>query len=369
MKMGRNEPCWCRSGKKYKKCHLGRDEQPRVRRQDALEASRRTRRERTCFHPDASAESCGSVIGAHSVQRSGGGLAAIALKGHVYGHKLDLGGIDKTGGRVAPKLIGIGDASTFTGFCDRHDSQLFKPLEDDAFHATQEQLALLGFRALCRDLMAKRSALALNPFLKETGDRALPLLDQLMWQRRMLEHEGGNTLALIDLDHAADGLRDAIRSRDFSEIHALAYFFDRTPAMLASSPLTPEFDFEGRLLQDLNDQTITADVLTFSMIGDGDGGGAAVFSWIGEPPAVLSFISSLERISTEALPHRLVQFTLECFENAFWSPTWWDSLDESTRTSLTDRMNAQLDGARPSTHLKDDGTRSAQWAVSRVLRI
>jgi uncharacterized protein YecA (UPF0149 family) len=24
-KIGRNDPCWCGSGKKYKKCHLGRD--------------------------------------------------------------------------------------------------------------------------------------------------------------------------------------------------------------------------------------------------------------------------------------------------------------------------------------------------------
>jgi uncharacterized protein YecA (UPF0149 family) len=24
--LGRNEPCWCGSGKKYKKCHLAEDE-------------------------------------------------------------------------------------------------------------------------------------------------------------------------------------------------------------------------------------------------------------------------------------------------------------------------------------------------------
>ncbi|HIB68563.1 MAG TPA: hypothetical protein EYO33_26615 [Phycisphaerales bacterium] len=24
-KVGRNDPCWCGSGKKYKKCHLGKD--------------------------------------------------------------------------------------------------------------------------------------------------------------------------------------------------------------------------------------------------------------------------------------------------------------------------------------------------------
>ncbi|WP_171842287.1 SEC-C metal-binding domain-containing protein, partial [Vibrio parahaemolyticus] len=27
MKVGRNEPCWCGSGKKYKKCHLSRHQE------------------------------------------------------------------------------------------------------------------------------------------------------------------------------------------------------------------------------------------------------------------------------------------------------------------------------------------------------
>ncbi|MCG9633118.1 SEC-C metal-binding domain-containing protein [Vibrio sp. Isolate30] len=30
MKLGRNEPCWCGSKKKYKRCHLGRDKQAPV---------------------------------------------------------------------------------------------------------------------------------------------------------------------------------------------------------------------------------------------------------------------------------------------------------------------------------------------------
>ena len=29
-KLGRNEPCWCGSGKKYKKCHLAADEEQRI---------------------------------------------------------------------------------------------------------------------------------------------------------------------------------------------------------------------------------------------------------------------------------------------------------------------------------------------------
>jgi tetratricopeptide (TPR) repeat protein len=43
-KLGRNEPCWCGSGKKYKKCHLDSDENPAKRREEpqAGEAAKTT---------------------------------------------------------------------------------------------------------------------------------------------------------------------------------------------------------------------------------------------------------------------------------------------------------------------------------------
>ncbi len=31
-RLGRNDPCWCGSGKKYKRCHLEEDEKKRSRR-------------------------------------------------------------------------------------------------------------------------------------------------------------------------------------------------------------------------------------------------------------------------------------------------------------------------------------------------
>lgn len=289
----------------------------------------------------------------------------MARKGHVYGYRSDF----SSGGRILPKLIGLSDASTFTGFCDRHDAELFRPLERAQFVGTGEQMALLGFRAICRDLMAKKSTLILNPFLKETGDRGLPLAQQVEWQRQRLEYEGGTSLAMKDLEHAKDRLQAAIVSGDYSSVHGVVYHFDKTPALLASTPFTPEFDFNGRLLQDLNDAKRTADVLTFSMIGAGVGGGAAVFVWTDDAPAVVRFISSVQKIPTSHLPHRLVQFALECFENVFWSPEWWDSLDDQTRTTLLQRMNAQTDGTRPANHLADDGSRSATWVVSKMVVI
>jgi uncharacterized protein YecA (UPF0149 family) len=37
--VGRNEQCWCGSGKKYKKCHLAEDEK-KMRRKSSLQCGR-----------------------------------------------------------------------------------------------------------------------------------------------------------------------------------------------------------------------------------------------------------------------------------------------------------------------------------------
>lgn len=69
-RIGRNDPCWCGSGNKYKFCHLDRDNESRLPFSAVAAEVRRAGDHRTCFHPLASAKSCGRVISAHTLQRS-----------------------------------------------------------------------------------------------------------------------------------------------------------------------------------------------------------------------------------------------------------------------------------------------------------
>ena len=366
VKLGRNEPCWCGSGRKFKRCHLDRQAQARLPRQEALRASKKANSARVCLHPQANKETCTLVIGAHSVQKSTTGLNAIARSGHVYGFKINYSKIDENGGRFVPALLGIGEASKFNGFCSFHDSETFAPIERQSFSATAEQIALLGYRAICKEVMTKRSSLAMYPTLRE-GDRGLSLGSQVVWQAKMDMLEFGFQLGLKDLDAVKTQFEKLLTSKDYSRLRWLVIQFDGMPRFLVSSPLTPEFDFAGNRLQNLKDTTRNMEMLTYSLIGSADGG-AAVFCWIGDLIAVEKFCTSLLTIPETQLPHRLVQFSLEYFENVYWSPDWWDSLDEETRHALVDRMNSQIWSDRRPDCLRDDGTRSASWKVADILR-
>jgi hypothetical protein len=55
-KLRRNEPCWCGSGQKYKRCHLDRDKAPPVSRQERSQAFQKSFGTGYCLHPNPTKE-------------------------------------------------------------------------------------------------------------------------------------------------------------------------------------------------------------------------------------------------------------------------------------------------------------------------
>ncbi len=64
--IGRNDPCWCGSGKKFKKCHLNRADQPKIPISEVLSESKKAFSSKYCLHPDKSCCS-GNIILAHTI--------------------------------------------------------------------------------------------------------------------------------------------------------------------------------------------------------------------------------------------------------------------------------------------------------------
>ena len=175
--MGRNEPCWCGSGKKFKKCHLNRESTPRRTIQEVIETGREAYAKKVCLHPDLSTCKRG-IIKAHSIQKNGG-LNRIAVKGKVYGIlENNVGDLSKSNGTLTPKLVGIGKASTFTGMCGFHDDQTFAPIEKKSFVSCPEHTFLLAYRHFCKEVFTKRAAANLFPTLR-TADNGQQFVNQL----------------------------------------------------------------------------------------------------------------------------------------------------------------------------------------------
>jgi hypothetical protein len=65
---------------------------------------------------------------------------------------------NRSSGHITPREVGWREASTFAGFCDIHDKELFAPLDDKKFSNTPEECFLIAYRAICHEFYQKKAA-------------------------------------------------------------------------------------------------------------------------------------------------------------------------------------------------------------------
>lgn len=107
-----------------------------------------------CLWPKSNCtEDC---INAHSIQ-NGQILDQLASKDHVVMAvpKQNL----NTGPEIAFKQVGRNQATTFTGLCQKHDSELFRPIDINEFDVSnQQQKFLIAYRSVLRELHTRIKA-------------------------------------------------------------------------------------------------------------------------------------------------------------------------------------------------------------------
>lgn len=360
----RNKPCWCGSGLKYKKCHLGRESQERPNLFRLAAEQRKLFGRRLCLHPSAPAGCRGDIVRAHTVRRRGD-LATIARDGHVYQGNADPDVLQKTGGLVKARLIGIKEASTFLGFCGFHDGRTFAPLETEPFTATEKQCFLLAYRALARELYMKAAQADSIPLYREL-DRGRSPIQQVLIQDNVQAMHAALKESLSNLTHHKQLYDADLLAPMYSAVRFLVLHFDRSPCVVAGGMTQPDYDFEGSLLQDMGSLGVDRwDVISFSLIAT-ETGGAGVFAWRENSDLYCrALIDSLLRIPRDRQADALLRYVFEKLENTYIAPDWWEQLSPAIRFSLEQRMSH---GASPQYPIErgcllDDGIRAADWQV------
>ena len=232
---GRNDPCWCGSGVKYKKCHLQRERQQPANPFEAFKKIVAFNRKRLCLHPDAPAGCSKKIIRAHTVQRRTS-LHRIAEDGHVLGLSTEPKILDRTQGKIGVQPIGINRASTFEGFCSYHDNITFSPVEDAPFTATDQQCFLLGYRAMCRELYQKQTVLDAMEYVK-TLDRGRSVPEQVYWQQCVQSLVRGHCAGLRDLVALKHEFDRVLLSKTFSDVLYYVFFISDVPDVMATCGL------------------------------------------------------------------------------------------------------------------------------------
>ena len=376
-KLGRNDRCWCGSGKKYKRCHLDREAQQPLEKQEVLHRFYRTYQEGACLHPNAGTATCaGKTVKAHTIQRNGG-LNRIASQGHVYS-VLKHGRMFSESRRdpnSKPNRVGIREASTFTGFCALHDNELFAPIEKQPFCRSSKQIALLGYRAICHELYMKDRDLACSD-IRRDSDKGKPLGYQQVTQRDNYLRDLGIGKAIKEIDLLKSRYDEVLLEESFDTLGYYVVEFGKAPEVMCSAIHQSTHDFSGNRIHQLGRLGVPADWLTFSLTATDDGG-VAVFSWLSDHRKSETVMRTFHEIPDADVPHAIIRFTFEFFENTYFSPEWWDGLKCQVQASLKERqfrdikgLHGRTDFPRPDECLLDDEIRTVNWPViSRLTSI
>ena len=245
---------------------------------------------------------------------------------------MNLPSLMRNKGRWVPEKIGINQASTFTGFCAVHDRVLFSCLENEKFTGSDEQCFSLMFRALSKEIYAKVGGLRSSDFSKN-ADKGKPQADQLYVQEYVSLHQIGLNAAINELSNLKTILDHILLSRQFSEVESVIFIFSEPLPIAVSSILTPEKDFDGTEIQDLNDITVSAEQVCFNAFSS-EGNGYIVFSWLGTSAIIRRFIRSLIKVPEDRIFNTLLYFFFTKAENTYSSPDWWDSLSDKQRENI-----------------------------------
>ncbi len=239
MKIGRNESCWCGSGKKYKKCHLYREEQQRIKPWEAEQNLRKAFGAKYCSVPISFKNDCrGDIVRAHSVSKSMN-LKRIERSGHVYAFIPSFENLIRNHGFLQPELYGINKASTFTGFCAYHDKTLFSPLEDQEFVSSKEQCFLLAYRAQAREYFTKDSSAKLKEFMMQV-DRGKSISEQFEIQNMVSALALGTEAGVRDINIYKKKFDAILTTKNFCNINSFVLNFKKTPSVICSGGIFPE---------------------------------------------------------------------------------------------------------------------------------
>lgn len=336
----RNNPCWCGSGKKFKKCHLGRDGQEKGNPWAAVHANRKAFSQKKCCAHDVGLGSCnGGVIKAHTVSR-GSNLSKIAKDGHVVKYDASIPDMVKNGGKLSAKRIGIRDASVFNGFCAKHDQELFSCIENDPFVGRPDQCLAVAYRTMSRELYGKDAAAHLRETLRD-ADKGLKPFDQFILQMTLDTVNLGNEAARRDLRSTHVVLTKALVDQSLDILSSVVFEFSAPLPFMFTGAWSPFTDFYGRALQDGFADELLEQIFVSSFYGET--GSMICVSWrnIDRAPGHV-IAEQLMDLSDDKRASACLQFVMKNVENVFFNPDWFDSLNHKQREQL-DQLAA--DGA------------------------
>lgn len=325
-KIGRNDPCPCGSGKKYKKCCMGKADNPVFSDITNLplihKEMRKTARLKECLYPDHS-HCSEKIIGAHSIQNNKI-LAKISDNGKVY-----MPAVKPEVSFALQKEYGRKEASVFTGFCGYHDKTVFQPIEDCDFTGSEEQIFLYIYRAFALEYHKKQEAVRMEQQFFSNKPSIINMPGY------MIDGKTGFAMAVDDFREEKAVFDDALIHNDYGVLTSLVWTFNGFSNVAATGGEAPSLDFESKRIQNLLNPHIPARHIYYSVFPE-SGKTYAIIAWLKQYDDVFASIKKKLIDLTDIEKRNYINNTLPIVaENIAIKPSSWDAMSEQAKEEFS----------------------------------
>lgn len=264
-KVGRNDPCPCGSGRKYKKCCLDRvatESNPIQAFVDALpDAKKEANNIKICLHPQH--ENCnGHIVRAHAIQNNRI-LTRLAVNGLVQ----TMDGISNIFFQDAQSK-GRKIATTFSGFCEYHDKTTFQDIEDCEFSKANKQIFLFTYRTFAWHYHKKLQQVARETYLDNKF--FINSIERKEFMKNLFLAQKDNKQKKMFFDRC-------LIENCYSDISFCIWEIPYSIQFAVSAMLELEYDILGQVLNDMSAEQITKSI--YLNIFPSEGKSFCIWSW------------------------------------------------------------------------------------------
>ena len=298
----------------------------------------------------------GAIVEAHTIPRSQ--LTKIATNGKVYEIAANPVDLARNDGEYTFRERGVGQFSVLNCFCEKHDREIFSPIENEPLVFDTRQLSVLHYRAMGAELYKKATALDVSDHLIQHSKKRNPRRSAATIETA----RAGVMMGVQDIGAAFELCEQAVFTPAHGNISGLIIRFKRKPTLMAVGGFTPEYGYNGAPVAQLSfAQPPPAPIIGLSVLATTDGA-AAVFSWLREAKLCHAFAETLIAQPPDLITTLIIQTAFEQVENTCMKKEWWNALVPAEQKALLRRAKSGLERQpRLSTSLQFDGVCHDQW--------
>ncbi len=279
-----------------------------------------------CFYPQK--EQCIKPIKrAHSLQRNG---RLSLLEGEINGQMKVYSGTSFESSEIEmiEDFVPIGKsmASTFFGFCEKHDTDVFSVIENKPFDHSEEHLFLHSYRSFAHSYHSKKQELQLYKSDWET----LEVMPKELRDQRIL----GCELAMKDLEVEKGFLDKLLINKQYEYLDYSVLETNDFHPIGCSSIVTPHVTPKGSFIDEWSDDPEKPVVSLMLTVVPDINNSFVILAGNPDCDGARRFIDDLEELSDTKYKHALSTLMTVFAENMFWSPKLWSKLSLNQQSAI-----------------------------------